>query len=180
MKRLTFVVLAMLALGAMAPQAQSPVPNMSPLIGIWKTDVDKSTYFPGPRPVPGAGVQVRQYADRGMGLIAEVRWVVSPTGTITAGATNVWSGKFDGKETPAYGLGALETFLEAGTKPMTMRSYKVLDNSSVETTNKTGMVLNNTATIAVSRDGKTMTETIKAFDAHGQQVGVNVIMYDRQ
>lgn len=180
MKRIAFVVCAMLALGAMAPQAQSPVPNMSPIIGTWKVDVDKSTYFPGPRPVAGAGVQVRQYIDRGMGNIAEVRIVVSPTGAITAGATNVWSGKFDGKETANYGQGALLAFLETATKPMTVRSYKVLDNNTLETVNKTGMVLNNTATIAVSRDGKTMTETIKAFDAMGQQVGVNVIVYERQ
>src|SRR5882762_5312697 len=161
MKRFAFVVLTMLALGAIAPQAQSPVPNMSPVIGTWRVDVEKSTYFPGPRPVAGAGVQVRQYIDRGMGLIAEVRIVVSPTGAITAGATNVWSGKFDGTATNAYGQGDLLTFLEAGTKPMPVRSYKVLDNNTLEATNKTGMVLNNTATIAVSRDGKTLTETIK-------------------
>jgi hypothetical protein len=180
MKRFAFVILAMLALGAIAPQAQSPVANVSPVIGTWKVDVDKSTYFPGPRPVAGAGVQVRQYIDRGMGLIAEVRIVVNPTGAITAGATNVWSGKFDGKEVNDFGQGALLTFLEAGTKPMTTRSYKVLDNNTLEATNKTGMVVNNTATIAVSRDLKTMTETIKNFNAQGQQVGQNVIVYDRQ
>ena len=56
----------------------------------------------------------------------------------------------------------------------------LLDNGSLETVNKTGMVTNNSAVLVVSRDGKTLTETIKNFNAMGQQVGQNVIVYERQ
>jgi hypothetical protein len=45
---------------------------------------------------------------------------------------------------------------------------------------RNGMVTNQTATVAVSRDGKTLTETIKGFNMQGQQNAFNVVVYDRQ
>ena len=176
MKRLAILVAVFVSLSLVASNAQSPVPNINPLVGQWKPNLDKSTYFPGPRPAPGGGG--RNYIDRGNGLIAEVRLNVGATGAPALG--NVWSGKFDGTATPVYGQGALLTFLEAGTKSMATRSYRVVDASTLEATNRNGMVVANTATLAVAKDGKTMTETVKNFNMQGQQVGMNVIVYDRQ
>jgi hypothetical protein len=178
MKRVVFVVAVLLAVCAMAPQAQAPVASMSPVIGLWKTNVEKSTYFPGPRPAAVGFVGGRNYIDRGNGLIAEVRLNVNALGAPALG--NVWSGKFDGREMPVFNQGALLTFVEAGTKPMQTRTYKIVDPSTLEYTTKTGMVVNNVATLAVSRDGKTLTETIKNFNAGGQQVGLNVLVFERQ
>ena len=176
MKRLAILVAVLVSLSVLAPHAQSPVANINALIGQWKPNLERSTYFPGPRPAPGGGG--RNYIDRGNGLIAEVRLNVGATGAPALG--NVWSGKFDGAATPVYAQGALLAFLETGMKPMPTRSYKVVDASTLEATNKTGMLVNNTATLVVARDGKTMTETVKNFNMQGQQVGMNVIVYDRQ
>src|SRR5205085_8633645 len=113
-------------------------------------------------PAAAGFVGGRNYIDRGNGQIAEVRMNVNALGQ--PALVNIWTGKLDGRDTTVYaavGGADLLTFLENGTKPMPVRSYKALDNGTLETINKTGMVTNNSATLAVSRDGKTMTETIK-------------------
>jgi hypothetical protein len=180
MKRAAMIVGAMVVACLTVLQAQAPVPNMSPIIGVWRVDVAKSTYFPGPRPAAAGAAQTRNYVDRGAGLIAEVRVAVTPDGAVAFGGTNVWSGKFDGVDYPAYNLGALLTFLESSTKPMPTRSYKVVDPYTLEQTAKTGAVVNAVITTVVSRDGKTFTETVKANNGRGQQNAQNVIVYDRQ
>jgi hypothetical protein len=177
---MTMVGGAMVVASMMVLQAQAPVPNMSPIIGVWKIDVAKSTYFPGPRPATAGAAQTRNYIDRGTGLIAEVRVAVAPDGAVGFGGTNVWSGKFDGADYPAYNLGDLLTFVEAGTKAMPTRSYKVVDPYTLEQTVKTGTAVNAIITTVVSRDGKTLTETVKANNGRGQQNAQNVIVYERQ
>ena len=178
MKRSVIVVAVLVVACAMLVQAQAPVASMSPIIGVWKVNADKSTYFPGPRPAGGGAGQSRQYVDRGAGVIAEVRINISAMGTLAFG--NVWSGKLDGNDAPVYTQADLLAFLQAGTKPMGTRAYKVVDPYTTTQTNKTGAVVNNTVTTTVSKDGKTLTETVKAFDAQGQQNAMNVIVYDRQ
>lgn len=188
MKKRVFVVGVMAVLSSMLLQAQSPIPDMSPFIGAWKVNLRNSTYFPGARP---AATQQRQYVDRGNGVIAEIRINLVPTG-VTA-LNNVWSGKFDGKDTPVYSQGRLlalvspETAAPAApaatpeTPPqVSTRSYKVIDANTLEQTNKTGANITSTATVVVSGDGKTLTETVKNFNQKGQQVARNVIVYDRQ
>jgi hypothetical protein len=83
MKRSVILVGVMVVACSMLLQAQapipntSPIPNMSPIIGVWKVNVEESTYFPGPRPAAAAAAQVRRYVDRGHGVIAELRMNVS-------------------------------------------------------------------------------------------------------
>jgi hypothetical protein len=178
MKRSVILLGVLVVACSMLVQAQAPVPQMSPFLGVWKVNADKSTYFPGPRPAGGGAGQSRQYVDRGAGVIAEIRINISPMGTLAFG--NVWSGKFDGSDAPVFTQADLLAFLQAGTKPMGTRAYKVVDAYTTEQTNKTGAAVNNTVTTTVSRDGKTLTETVKAFDAQGQQNAMNVIVYDRQ
>jgi hypothetical protein len=93
----------------------------------------------------------------------------------------VWSGKFDGSDAPVFNQNDLLAFLETGAKPKTTRSYKVAaDPYTMESTNKTDDKVNATVTVVVSRDGKTITETVKDFNAQGQQAAQNVVVYDRQ
>ena len=179
MKRSVIVVGVMVVACSMLLQAQAPIPNMSPIIGVWKVNVDKSTYFPGPRPAATGNAQTRQYVDRGNGVVAEVRINVNPAGGVAF--NNVWLGKFDGSDAPVFNQNDLLAFLETGAKPMTTRAYKVVaDPYTMESTNKTGEKINATVTVAVSRDGKTITETVKAFNAEGHQAAQNVVVYDRQ
>src|ERR1700674_334248 len=178
MKRSVIVVGVMVVMCSTLLQAQAPIPNMSPIIGVWKVNVEKSTYFPGPRPAAAAAAQMRQYVDRGHGVIAELRMNVSSAGAVAF--ANVWLGKFDGSAAPVFNQNDLLTFLETATKPMATRAYKVVDPYSMEATNKPGDRVTATVTVAVSREGKTITETVKAFNAQGQQAAQNVVVYDRQ
>ena|ERR1700704_188385 len=179
MKRGVIVVALALAVCPMVMQAQAPVPNMSPIIGLWKVNVEKSTYYPGPRPAAAiSGFQARQYVDRGNGLVAELRINGNVPGV--PALANVWSGKFDGKDAPVFNQGALLALIETGAKPMPMRAYKTVDPSTMEMTAKNGMAVNQTVSLTVSKDGKTLTETIKGFNMQGQQNAFNVVVYDRQ
>jgi hypothetical protein len=63
---------------------------------------------------------------------------------------------------------------------MPTRSYKVVDPYTLEQTVKTGTAVNAIITTVVSRDGKTLTETVKANNGRGQQNAQNVIVYERQ
>ena len=82
---------------------------------------------------------------------------------------------------PAFNQNDLLAFLETGAKPMTTRAYKVVaDPYTMESTNKTDDKVNATVTAVLSRDGKTITETVKDFNAQGQQAAQNVVVYDRQ
>ncbi len=82
---------------------------------------------------------------------------------------------------PAFNQNDLLAFLENGAKPMKTRVYKVVaDPYTMESTNKTGDKVNATVTVTVSKDGKTITETVKAFNAQGQQAAKNVVVYDGQ
>jgi hypothetical protein len=179
MKRAVIVVGVALAVCSIVLHAQGPVPNMSPIIGMWKVNLEKSTYYPGPRPAGAVfGSQARQYVDRGNGLVAELRINVNLPGV--PGLASVWSGRFDGKDAPVFNQGALLALLETGAKPMPTRAYKTVDPYTMEMTAKTGTAVNQTVNLSVSRDGKTLTETIKAFNMQGQQNAFNVVMYDRQ
>jgi hypothetical protein len=173
------VVGVMVIACSMLVQAQAPIPNMSPIIGTWKVNVEKSTYFPGPRPAAAGNAQTRQYVNRGNGVIGEVRINANPAGGVAF--NNVWLGKFDGVDAPVFNQNDLLAFLETAAKPMATRAYKVAaDPYTMEGTNKTGDKVNATVTVTVSRDGKTITETVKAFNAQGQQAAQNVVVYDRQ
>jgi len=179
MKRSVIVAGVAFAVCSIVLQAQAPIPNMSPIIGTWKVNVEKSTYYPGPRPAAAiTGAQARQYVDRGNGLVAELRINENVPGV--PALANVWSGRFDGKDAPVFNQGALLALLETGMKPMPTRAYKTVDPYTMEMTAKNGMITNQTAALAVSKDGKTLTETIKAFNMQGQQNAFNVVLYDRQ
>ena len=183
MKRSAVVVGSVAAWGlaaALTLRAQAPISDMSLLIGEWKVDATDSTYFPGPKPDDLAPAQLRRYVDQGAGFVGEVRIGVTIDGGVVFSGINVWSGKFDGVDYPAFNLDALFTFLERGIKPIVTRSYKVVDRYTLEQTAKTGTAVRAIITTAVSRDGKTFKETVKTDDASGRQNAQNVIVYVRQ
>jgi hypothetical protein len=125
-----------------------------------------------------AAAQMRRYVDRGNTVIAELRMNVSPAGAVAF--ANVWLGKFDGSNAPLFNQNDLLTLLETAAKPLATRAYKVVDPYTMEATKETGDTVNATVTVMVSRDGKTITETVKDFNAQGHQAAQNVVVYDRQ
>ncbi len=81
---------------------------------------------------------------------------------------NEWTGKFDGKDYPLIGDPSAD-----------MRSYKKVDDRTIELTNKKDGKVTAEGRVVVSADGKTRTVTVSATDAKGNKVKYTGV-YDKQ
>ena len=79
-----------------------------------------------------------------------------------------WSGKFDGKDYPVTGDPSADT-----------RSYRKVDDRTLEVTVKKGGKVIVTARTMVSADGKTRTSTVSGTSPKGKKFK-NVAVYDKQ
>jgi len=152
-----FVCGALLVVAAVfTSSAQAP----DPLLGMWKLNVAKSTYDPGPAP-KSAMVTI---GAAGQGIDVAVDSVGSD------GKAMKWhyAAEPDGKDSPVMGNPAID-MVSATRSTQTAGStvYK-----------KAGKVVS-TLTTAISEDGKLLTVTTKGTDAQGRAVN-NVALYDRQ
>ncbi len=131
----------------------------SPYIGTWKLNEAKSKFPPGASKnttvvYEAAGDSVKVTVD---GVDGDGK----PT-------HNEWTGKFDGKDYPLVGDPVSDT-----------RSYKKVDDRTMELTNKKGGKVTVTGRIVVSADGKTRTVTVSGTDAKGMKVESTAV-YDKQ
>jgi hypothetical protein len=78
-----------------------------------------------------------------------------------------WTGKFDGKDYPITGDSAES------------RSYKMVDEHTLDLTNKKSGKVIVTGHVVVSADGKTRTLHLSGTDSSGKKVS-SVSMYDKQ
>jgi hypothetical protein len=155
--------LAAAALG-LALAAVTVVPVLAqadPQVGVWKLNVSKSKYSPGPAPT--SGTTTIEAAGKGT--------KVSVDQTMPDGSKRQWSvtADYDGKDTPVVGNNP-----DADTIARTR-----VNASTVRTVSKKAGKVTTTQTSAVSADGKTRTVTTKGVNAKGQTVN-NVAVYDRQ
>jgi len=129
-------------------------------VGIWKLDVGKSKFSPGPRP-------------RGETL----KFVVTKEGTQLISDTIDAEGKtlhgtyashFDGKDVPWTGNPEADT-----------ASPKKIDDNNYENTWKKDGKVTMTVKVTVSADGKTLNVTQSGTNAKGQAVN-NVAVFTRQ
>jgi hypothetical protein len=81
---------------------------------------------------------------------------------------NEWTGKIDGKDYPVSGALTEDT-----------RSYRKLDDRTLEFVGKSGGNVTVTGRVALSADGKTRTVTTSSTDAQGKKVE-NTAVYDKQ
>jgi hypothetical protein len=81
---------------------------------------------------------------------------------------NEWTGKFDGKDYPV-----------TGDPTSDMRSYKVVDDRTMDLTVKKGGKVMVTGKIVVAADGKTRTVTTSGTDPEGKKFK-SVAFYDKQ
>ena len=162
MRKSTTVVLGTLALLSTAVAAIAQAPD--PFVGVWKLNLTKSTYDPGP---PPKGPQTRTIE-----LVGEAR-KFNVVGTDSAGNPMGWgyTANYDGKDVPLTGTGTPNggdtlaiTHPDAYTTRTTIR--------------KAGKVVN-TATSVVSKDGKVMTTTNKGTNESGRATN-NVTVWERQ
>ena len=79
-----------------------------------------------------------------------------------------WTGKFDGKEYPLTGDSTADS-----------RSYKMIDEHTLEITNKKGGKATTSGRIVVSKDGKTRTLHLTGTDSSGKKVS-GLSIYDKQ
>ena len=159
MKRiLKFVVIAVLAVvGFSMVNAQA-----SPLVGVWKLNVEKSKYDPGPAPKS----MTRTVAAEANGVKYTFEGVAADGTAITWG----FSAKFDGKDYPI-----------TGTSPngADMISAKRVDAHHYVATLKKGGKVVGTSRVAVSADGKVTTVDATGVTASGAK-SHDVQVYDKQ
>ncbi len=131
----------------------------NPHLGTWKLNEAKSKITPGTQKnltvtYEAAGDNIKATLD---GVDAQGK----PT-------HNEWTGKFDGKDYPV-----------TGDPTSDMRSYKKIDDRTLEATAKKDGKVTLTARIVISADGKTRKLTTNSTDASGKKI-VNTALYDKQ
>ena len=128
-------------------------------MGTWKLNEAKSKLAPG---APKNTTVV--YAAAG----DNVKVTVDGVDGEGKPAHNEWTGQFDGKEYPVTGDPNSDT-----------RSYKRIDDRTLEFTGKKGGKVTVTGRVVVAADGKTRTVTAKAADAKGNMISTTTV-YDKQ
>jgi hypothetical protein len=128
-------------------------------MGTWKLNEAKSKL------AAGAGKNnTVVYAAAG----DNVKVTVDGIGSDGKAAHNEWTGKFDGKDYPVTG--------DPGSDA---RSYKKVDDRTLELTVKKGGKVTVTGRIAVAADGKSRTVTTSGTDSKGAKVSGTAV-YDKQ
>ena len=131
----------------------------SPQMGTWKLDEAKSK-------IPAGFVKNSTviYANEGDNV------KVTTNGTDKDGKPQhtEWTGKFDGKEYPLTGDSTADS-----------RSYKMIDEHTLELTNKKSGKATTSGRVVVSANGKTRTLHLTGTDSSGKKVS-SVSMYDKQ
>src|SRR5215831_1450382 len=105
MKR-SWVILVMVIVCSTGLLAQSSANNAKLIIGMWKQNMEKSTYSPGPPPLKGS-YSVRQYAAGTDGSIVAITMNIGPEGLPSLGAIS--AANYDGKEYPQHTVLTLAT-----------------------------------------------------------------------
>jgi hypothetical protein len=160
-----------LLLGSSVVRAQDQAAAVNPFLGFWKLNPGKSSL----RDTPPGLVVFREYSDAGGGLMLHT--IVGAVAD-SAGFTFV-AAKYDGKEYPVFVAETLGTFLSSGAKPSRMGTFVRRDALTLEYTERINGRISSTGVNQVSEDGKTMTETVKAFDAQGKQTSSSVSVFDK-
>ncbi|HVO81781.1 MAG TPA: hypothetical protein VMT28_13680 [Terriglobales bacterium] len=130
-----------------------------PNMGTWKLNEAKSKL------APGAGKNTKVvYAASGYKIKVTVEGI-DAAGKPTH---NEWTGKFDGKDYPVTGDATSDA-----------RSYKKVNDRTLEFAAKKGGKTTVTGTVEVAADGKSRTVTLKGTDAKGKPF-TSTSVYDKQ
>ena len=86
--------------------------------------------------------------------------------------------KIDGRQYPVYSSTSLIPFMTTGQPSAITRAWRRIDAYTTEFTTYTNGVPGLAIVRAVSKDGKTYTETSKGKDGAGREVH-NVVVFDR-
>ena len=156
-----FVVSSVACLGLSSFLSGAAFAQSDPQVGVWRLNVAKSTYSPGPAPksattrIEAAGAGTKVVVDQVM----------------ADGATRHWefTANYDGKDSAVTGNNP-----DADTVARTRTNA-----NTVQTISKKGGKVTTTQASVVSSDGKTRTVTTTGVGATGQKVN-NVAVYEKQ
>ena len=137
--RIAGLILAVCVFTTFPSHAFAQGPN--PLIGVWKVNLAKSTFSPGP---PPKSPVTRTYTQNGDGLKLVISGGVNADGS--AQTTISWAAHFDGKDYPSVGNPAID-----------MVTITMVGASTMDATTKKGGKVTGILRFTVSKDGKTMT-----------------------
>ena len=130
-----------------------------PQMGTWKLNEAKSKIAPGQ---PKNSTVVYEAADD------KVKVTVDGTDSDGKPIHNEWTGKFDGKDYPVTGDSNLDA-----------RSYRKVDDRTLELNTKKDGKVTATGRIVVSADGKSRTLTTSGTDSQGKKFKSTAV-YDKQ
>jgi hypothetical protein len=154
-----------LVLALAVPSARSSAQSTDPLLGTWILNVAKSTY----EGVPAPQGETRTFDAHGNGQIMYTRRSVNAQGNRSFGHFLV---SVDGKDCPEYSRGT--------AKPTALVAFKKIDDYSYAVTAKHDGKLDVTGTLVVSKDGTTLTWSLKGpLNRAGQQTN-RVMVHDRE
>ena len=128
-------------------------------MGTWKLNETKSKLAPGA--AKNTTVLYEAAGD-------DVKVTVDGTDADGKPTHNEWTGKFDGKD-----------YAVTGDLNSDMRSYKKINDHTLELTVKKGGKVTTTGRIVVSADGKSRTVTTNGTDAKGNKVKSTAV-YDKK
>ncbi len=148
-----------LTLGVILGLAVLSAQGTDPRVGSWQLNVAKSKYTPGP--APKSQTLKIEAVGKGEKVTSES---VSDTGAKTV---TEYTADFDGKSHPLKGSAVAD-----------MVTLKRIDSHTTERVDSKGGKVVLTYQRSVSKDGKTMTVTIKGTDAEGQATS-NVLVFEK-
>ena len=155
------LVLSVACLGLSSLLVGAAFAQSDPQVGVWKLNVAKSKYSPGPAPksatttIEAAGAGTKVIVDQALA-----------DGTMRH---YEFTANYDGKDSPITG----------NTPDADMVARTRINTRTVQTISKKGGKVVTTQTSVVSSDGKTRTVTTKGVNASGQPVN-NVAVYEKQ
>ena len=130
-----------------------------PRVGTWNLNIEKSKYSPG----PGPKSQVLTIEAAG-----DAEKVTSEMVTATGKSSTTYTAPFDGKPHPLKGSETADSV-----------TLKRIDSHTTERVDSKAGKPVTTYRRVVSKDGKTMTVTVKGTDAKGQAVN-NVAVFEKK
>lgn len=145
-----------------------------PIFGVWKLNVERSVYYPGPRP-PADLVNMRQYAPLPNGWRRFTSTSVNAAGNVTFG---IGVYRLDGAQHPVHNVNTLSTEMTGGQPPSVMRSYRVIDDRTVEFFTYNNGVAGLPGVRVLAPDGMSFTQTIQGVNAQGVEVS-SVTVWER-
>ena len=159
---------------ALVGAAGAQTASDDPFIGVWKLNVERSVYSPGPRP-PADLVVVYEFAPVEDGFI---RFTLATTNQQGAPVFQLAVFKADGQQRPVHNANTLGAYMATGQQTNLTRSYRRINARTMEFTTFNNGVAGNPQVRTVSPNGQTYVNVVRGTNAQG--VAVNVVtVFDR-